>query len=86
MAKLDQQHRLVNRQLTIKQPFFAKNKTHKLGATAEDDVYGGMFMTQQEALDDPNIPKAGKQNKRRGTIAKKTRKTAHESRRRNRGN
>jgi len=84
--KLSQRHRLVNRMLTIRQPFFAKAGHASVGRTREDDVYGGMFLTQKEAIDDPHIgPLHGKQNSRRGTLSKHKRKIAHEYRRRNRG-
>lgn len=71
--------------LTLRQPFYAKDGNIREIEGTNISV-GGMFMTQQEAIDDPVMNSyRGKQNKRRGTIAKKKRKTAHESRRRNRG-
>jgi hypothetical protein len=56
----------------LKQPFYNQD--------------GGMFMTAQEAIDDPVIsPVHGRQNKHGGTAYKRKRKTIKLARRRNRG-
>jgi hypothetical protein len=76
--------------LTIKQKFFVDKKNPaRVGRTREDDVYGGMFYVANEVLKSPQLallrrPSWGKQNCRRGTIAKAKRVAQRKARKRNR--